>query len=203
MVKAENSGKRSIASRCPLCEEWCASLSTHLIQHHDEFLWNLMIKSGFEFDGLDKCPFCISWKISPKLVSATDEDIIKEKLKKHILSMHSNYLFEYFKEEYPGYITSQTSKPSSVYMSCDSEDNNELNMYDTVGRSGSRIEDLYSSGLTEIQEQIISKIFNERGKNLSVVYDSKLYNCKEEEFQLELDDLKQKLFLCGIDDERK
>lgn len=202
MVKAENSGKRSIASKCPLCDEWCASLSTHLIQQHDEFLWDLMIKSGFIFDDLDKCPFCQSWKISTKLASTIDKAAIKEKLKRHILSMHSNYLFEHFKEEYPGYITGQSSKPSSIYVSSGCEDDNELNMYDTIGRSGS-VEDLYNSGLTETQEQIVFKILNDRGRNLCVVYDPNLYNCKEEEFQLELDDLKQKLFLCGIDTERK
>jgi hypothetical protein len=302
MVKAENSGKRSISSRCPLCDQWCASLSTHLMQNHSDYLWNLMIESGFNFDDLDTCPFCQAWKISGKLISSTipirkrgrppkfnkfrqewielyasgetyfsiakkynvsyftvrnivvnkkipnkiqseiPEEIVNEwiklfennktykeiaeiynmkytivyyklknaikykqesrkivakKLKKHILSMHSNYLFEYFKEKFPGAITGQTAKPSSVYISADDSDS-DLNLYDTVGYSG-KIDDLYNSGLSETQHQIIDKIFNERGRNSLVTYDTKLYNCDSDTFQAELEDLKQKLFLCGIE----
>ena len=114
--------------------------------------------------------------------------------------MHSNYLFEYFKEEFPGYITGSNAKPLSVYISNGDEDS-ELNLYDTVG-ANSKMDDLYNLGLSGVQHQIIQKIFNDRKRNSGVYYDSKMYNCTQQEFEEELDDLKEKLFLCGINGER-
>jgi hypothetical protein len=197
MVKAGNSGKRSIASKCPLCEQWCASLSTHLIQHHVEFLWSLIVNAGFNFDQSLKCPFCQVWKLPRKFVALDDMQAVLERLKRHIVSKHSNYLFDYFREEFPGYIPNSASKPMSIYLS-DQDDEVESNLYEMTD-SNTKIEDLYNSGLTDIQQGIIYKIFNDRTRDLSVVYDAKLYNCTEEEFESELEDLKQKLFLCGID----
>ena len=37
------------------------------------------------------------------------------------------------------------------------------------------------------------------GKNKKIIYSSDLYNCSQEEFQGHMDDLKQKLLLCGLE----
>lgn len=196
MVKAENSGKRSISSKCPICDEWCSSLSTHLIQHHEDFLWTVVRRMGYDVEKLSKCPFCQSYKIKPKPVDDTTKQSMTNRLKRHILSMHTNYLFEEFKDQYPEY-NNLTSKPSSIYVNEENNSDGELSIYDIVEKN-TCVEDLFTLGLSKIQQIIVNKVFNENIKNLIISYDENLYNCKEEEFQKELEDLKNKLFLCGI-----
>ena len=45
---------------------------------------------------------------------------------------------------------------------------------------------------------MINKIFNGNAKTLSINYDFSLYKCTVEEFRKELDDLRDKLIICGI-----
>jgi hypothetical protein len=213
MVKAENSGKRSISSKCPVCDKWCSSLSMHLIQQHTDFMWSFMDELGYDINDIDTCPFCQNFRLPQKIANTNDREIITGKLKRHIMSNHSNYLFEEFKDKYPGYISS-SSKPSSIYLFGEGDDEQDLSMYDIMsnqsdsnidhgnGSGLSRIDNLYNSGLSSIQQQIVDKVFNDRNKCSVLSYDAKLYNCSEDDFKSELEDLKQKLFLCGIDDER-
>lgn len=203
MVKAENSGKRSISSKCPICEIWCTSLSTHLMQNHDDLLWDNIKRMGFNLSTMLRCPFCQNYKFSGKKLEQVDHAILTKRLKRHILSMHSNYLFEEFKNQYPN-CNNFSSKPTSVNVGNKDEDNNELSLYD-IAEKDSKIENLYASGLSYIQERIINSIFNGKNEEMAVSYDYKLYNCSIEEFNQELEDLKTKLFLCGIEnhDERE
>lgn len=196
MVKAENSGKRSISLKCPICNEWCTSLSTHLIQKHDDLLWDNIHSMGIDLYLLDKCPFCVSFKFSKRSLELLDRPALVKKLKRHILSMHSNFLFEQFKLEYPEY-SNLSSKPASIYVS-EEDGGDELSLYDIVQTKDDCLDHLYASGLSEIQEKIIHHIFSENIKNSAVNYDFNVYNCTNEEFETALEDLKVKLFLCGV-----
>ena len=56
---------------------------------------------------------------------------------------------------------------------------------------------LWSTNLSDIQKKILEMILV--GKNKKIIYSSDLYNCSQEEFQGHMDDLKQKLLLCGLE----
>jgi predicted transcriptional regulator len=197
MVKAENSGKRNLSLKCPVCDEWCNSLSTHIIKKHDDLLWDVIKKNGFTFNGGNKCPFCKTYKIIKRYQNVVDEEVLISRLKKHILSMHSKFLFEEFKEQYPEYIN-LSSKPISVYVSNEQNDDGEVSIYDLI-QQDSKIKDLYNSGLSGIQQTILNNVLNGNIKKVSISYDPKLYKCTLDDFQKELNNLKDKLFLCGIE----
>jgi REP element-mobilizing transposase RayT len=196
MVKAEASGKRNLSIRCPICENNCSTLSTHLMQNHTHLLWEHLEGLGINLQETDKCPFCTSYKISKRNKELLDVDGCANKLKKHILSMHSNYLFDEFKEKFPEYSTMST-KPVSVYSMNEHENDGEIDFYDKVAYSPG-VDELLATNLSDVQKTIINKIFNGNIKTLSVNYDRYLYNCNEQQFESELEDLKDKLMICGI-----
>jgi len=202
MVKADASGKRNLSSKCPICEAWCNPLSTHLLTNHSDLLWEQMSKFGYDLETLTQCPFCISYK-TPKsfhcdhnLDNSCDEckqNTITNNLKKHLLSKHSTYLFDRFQEMYPNYVT-LSSRPLSVY-SQDSDDE-ETNLYDNTSEETS-VDKLLAHDLTDIQRLIIERILN--GTSSNCIYDSNLYNCTQEEFERELERLKDTMYLCGLE----
>ena len=110
--------------------------------------------------------------------------------------MHSPLLFERFREIYPSHNT-MSSKPSSVYFGDDSGEKDEVNLYDITPDTG-RIDALFASSLSPIQKKIIEKILIQRARE--VHYDSDVYNCSLEEFDSELEDLRTKMLLCGLEE---
>ena len=190
MVKSEASGKRNISTRCPICEEWCMTLSTHIINNHTELLWEYLENAGYKVDKLTNCPFCQSYKPLRKL---KENDTQTERLKRHIVSMHSNYLFEEFKDKYPEYSTT-SSKAASINVV---NEQDETDMYEKTASVPS-IDDLLACGLSDIQKKMISKVFNGSVKSLFIKYDRQLYNCTQEEFNYELQDLQDKMIISGL-----
>lgn len=188
MVKAEASGKRNITTKCPICEDWCASLSTHLIRLHADILWDSLESLGYDIKTLTHCPFCQSFK-NYKIETGSG------KLARHILSMHSSYLFDAFKEIYPEYSTI-SSKPISVSI-YQEEKGESIEIYDKFIQSPN-LDDLLAMNLSDTQKIIINKIFNGTAKKSGVNYNPLLYNCNVSEFKRELDDLKNKIYICGI-----
>ena len=151
MVKAEASGKRNIAVRCPICEKKSVALSTHLLQDHTHLLWDHLERLDIKLEEIDKCPFCASYKLSKRSKELLDSDALVNKLKKHILSMHSNYLFDEFKEKYNDYSTI-SSRPVSVYFTNDQENDEVTDFYDKMAATPS-INELYATNLSLVQKQ--------------------------------------------------
>lgn len=205
MVKRQAAGRRNIASRCPICDIWCQAISTHLLKKHTELLWEQMEIIGMPIKGMTACPFCKSHKI-PKSAPCEHQKgttcasclqaAAEASLQKHLLSMHSPLLFERFREIYPSHNT-MSSKPSSVYFGDDSGEKDEVNLYDITPDTG-RIDALFASSLSPIQKKIIEKILIQRARE--VHYDSDVYNCSLEEFDSELEDLRTKMLLCGLEE---
>lgn len=200
-IKAAATCKMNVAKQCPLCLDWHSPLSTHLIKQHADILWDHLRESGLILNQLKTCPYCSTIKITklaackhqtPGCESCNHNHKI-ELIKKHLLSHHSNYLFERFHALYPEVVT-LSSKPISVNLQ---EDEDSDSLYDIVP-STPLVSDLMEQGLTAIQQVIIVRILD-HGLT-EVKYDTKLYKCSESEFENELEDLKTKLVVCGLTD---
>jgi hypothetical protein len=200
MVKSMSSNKRNVATRCPICEQWCNTLSTHLREHHADLLWQYLDSCGKNVNDLTTCPFCKTYKSVKNVECEHGDNTCKicfkkanlENIKKHLMSKHSNYLFEKFHDLFPDYPT-LSSKPASVYFH--DEDNEESSIYDIL-ESNDNFNSLMSLNLSNIQRKIVFKILN--GAN-SVKYDSSLYKCTQQEFQKEFEELKSAMILCGFE----
>lgn len=201
-VKAEATCKMNTAKQCPLCCDWYSPLSTHLIKNHPELLWDHIAESGLNINTLKSCPYCSTFKVNKlsscehsapgcKECNTKNHNLL---LRKHLLSNHSNLLFERFHALYPETIT-LSSKPVSVNIY--DEDEGDSTIYDFMP-SHDTISSLIDNGVTGTQMSIISRIIDHGVIELR--YDPKLYNCSESEFQAELEDLRTKLVVCGIMD---
>lgn len=200
MVKSMSSNKRNVAMRCPICEQWCNTLSTHLREHHADLLWQYLESCGKNVEELISCPFCKTYK-PLKTVECPHSTIAcencsksanTENIKKHLMSKHSNYLFEKFHDIFPNHQTI-SSKPMSIHFHDD--DNEESSIYDVV-ESDDGFDSLLSLSLSEIQKKMISKVLNGAS---SVKYDASLYKCTQQEFQKEFEELKTVMILCGLE----
>ncbi len=200
IVKSLSSNKRNVATRCPLCEQWCNTLSTHLREHHAHLLWDHLEDCGRRVEDMITCPFCKSYK-APRNIECVHSEIPCEdcvhkahvaNMKKHLMSKHSNYLFEKFHDMHPQYST-LSSKPMSIHFN-DSE-NEDSSLYDVI-ESNDSFDNLMSSNLSEIQQKMIVKVLN--GAH-SLKYDSSLYKCTQQEFQKEFEDLKTVMILNGLE----
>lgn len=200
IVKSLSSNKRNVASRCPICEQWCNTLSTHVREHHAHLLWEHLESCGRSIEDMIICPFCKSYK-SPKQIECEHSDSAcgdcfdkanTEHLKKHIISKHSSYLFERFHDLYPNSMTI-SSKPISVHFADDA--NEDASLYDVV-ESGNNLNNLLALDLSDIQQKMIDRVLN--GAN-SVKYDASLYKCSQQQFQKEFEELKNAMILCGLE----
>jgi hypothetical protein len=192
-VKSEAAAKRNLQQQCPICGDWCNPLSTHLLNHHIDLLWNRLIEMGYVITELTNCPFCRSFKL-PKQQSMSDEeykDKITTALRKHMVSMHSSVLFETFHEKYPDHVT-VSAKSVSVYIH-DSNNEEEANAYDSF-ESKAGIDSLMSLNLTPLQIVIIGKILNDGMLNIN----HSQCDCTEDEFQEALSGLQDALVISGI-----
>lgn len=200
IVKFQAAGIRNIAVVCPICNKHTQTLSTHLLNHHGHLLWEQLALMGHDIDKLKDCPMCKSHK-TPQTVNekfADDPNGLfltqNEALKKHLLSKHSPLLFEKFNDLFPEHDTMNV-KPSSNYISDDSGES-EINVYDTVVHDDP-ISRLWSTNLSDVQRQILEMILISKSKK--IIYQPEVYNCSVEEFEDNVDDLKHKLVICGIE----
>lgn len=194
-VKAEAAAKRNLQQQCPLCEDWCNPLSTHLLNNHIDLLWTRLSDMGYTLTELTGCPFCRSFKL-PKQHNLTEQEYrekITAGLQKHMVSMHSSVLFETFHDKYPNHLTVST-KAISVHV-YDPSGDEEVNAYDSF-ESRAGVDNLMSLNLSPLQLTIIERILNDG--LLHLTYDCN-YDCTEEEFQDAWRGLQDALVLAGID----
>jgi hypothetical protein len=155
---------------------------------------------GHNVDELTRCPLCRSHKIpqtvAPDFVEKENGLFLTQNfaVKKHMLSKHSPLLFEKFNDLYPEHDTLNV-KPVSNYMMDDSGEN-EINVYETV-TGDDKISSLWATNLSDIQRQILELIIVQKSKK--IIYLPDVYNCSNEEFNVQLDDLRSKLVICGIE----
>lgn len=204
LVKADNAGKRNPSQKCPICEKWVNPLSTHILNHHAHIMWDHLKATKIDVDEIDHCPFCKSHKM-PRTFECLETcenkedggcenckiEIRKKAIKKHFLSKHSTILFQKFNELYPNY---QTISPRamSVYMS--EEDDDENCYYDQV-EDTNRLDVLLKYSMNDIESKIINSALS---GTKDIKYDSKTYDCSLDEFQEALENIKNKMALCGL-----
>lgn len=206
LVKADNAGKRNPAQKCPICEKWVNPLSTHILHHHQNLLWDYMNEQGYNLSLLERCTFCKSHKMPRTFVCNENclnprengcDDCIKAKkleaIKKHLLSKHSSLLFQRFNDLYPNY---QTVSPRalSVYMS--EENDVEENCYYDQLQDDNKIDNFMKLNMSDLETMIINNALN---GSSSIKFDAKLYNCSVDEFNLALDSIKSKMSLVGLE----
>ena len=199
IVKSEASCKRNVTKQCPICEKWCSPLSTHLIAHHPDLLWEHLIECGVEVEILKTCPYCKAYK-RPRVVKCEHKeegaDCLRaeeqRRIRKHLLSAHSNMLFERFHMLYPDSIT-LSSKPVSVNFTDDTEE--EASLYDVLP-ANNLVDNLISQSVSSVQKTLLTRVLN---GSMDISYDSNLYKCSQEDFERELDDLRSKMTLCGFE----
>ena len=206
LVKADNAGKRNPSQKCPICEKWVNPLSTHILNCHQDIMWNWMKEQKYDFTKLDRCPLCKTHKM-PRTYNCSDEcenqveggclDCIQNKkieiIKKHLISKHSTILFQRFNELYPNH---QTVSPRalSVYMSEDN-DSEENCYYDQI-KDDNLIEKFMMLEMSDLESKIINNALN--GPS-SIKFDSKLYNCSMDEFNCAVESIKNKMVLVGLE----
>lgn len=206
LVKADNAGKRNPSQKCPICEKWVNPLSTHILNCHQDIMWNWMKEQKYDFTQLDRCPLCKTHKM-PRTYNCSDEcenqveggclDCIQNKkieiIKKHLISKHSTILFQRFNELYPNH---QTVSPRalSVYMSEDN-DSEENCYYDQI-KDDNLIEKFMMLEMSDLESKIINNALN--GPS-SIKFDSKLYNCSMDEFNCAVESIKNKMVLVGLE----
>lgn len=206
LVKADNAGKRNPSQKCPICEKWVNPLSTHILNCHQDIMWNWMKEQKYDFTLLDRCPLCKTHKM-PRTYNCYEDcenqidggcyNCIQNKkieiIKKHLISKHSTILFQRFNELYPNH---QTVSPRalSVYMSEDN-DSEENCYYDQI-KDDNLIEKFMMLEMSDLESKIINNALN--GPS-SIKFDSKLYNCSMDEFNCAVESIKNKMVLVGLE----
>jgi len=186
LIKAKTAGKRNIASKCPICDIWVQTLSTHIIKAHEYLLWEQVKLYVSSLDNMTKCPLCDSLKIPTKSKSPEEINLI---IKKHIRSEHIYLIFERFHDLYPD---ANTINDNVIVDSCTEQ------RVDDTGDCDIRytpLDILLSCNLSDIQKKIIYNILN---YDTDIFYDEILYNCSKEEFDQELENLQQTMIICGF-----
>jgi hypothetical protein len=206
LVKADNAGKRNPTQKCPVCEKWVNPLSTHILHCHASILWTHLKNTGYVLEEIERCPFCKSHKMprsyecDENCPDKTEDGCQKcmiqkrtEVIKKHILSKHSSLLFQKFNELYPDY---QTVSPRalSVYLS-EEDDGEDVCYYDSL-KDDNKIQDFLKLEMSDIESKIIKNILN---GNLKVKYDPRLYHCSISEFNIAVENIKNKMSMAGIE----
>lgn len=190
IIKSKHSGKRNIKSRCPICEIWVQSLSLHLIETHKDLLWKY-ISNITSIDSIkNKCPFCPKMRIPKAAVND-----IQNFIRNHICKNHISFLFEQFNEEYPGYLDNQKNISLNALAEYKGHDE-EFDITDLMKNSKQDpVQTLMDCELTEIQKKII---FNALSNKRKILYNKKIYTCTKDKFDIEFNDLKTKMMICGF-----
>ena len=209
LVKADNAGKRNPSCRCPICDKWVNPLSTHLRTHHINLLWEQLLINSIDIEKIKNCPYCKSHKLPRKydcvsvegeICDGTNEGCencretaINKAIKKHMLSKHSSLLFQRFNDLHPNYQT-VSPRAMSVYTTEDSE-GDESCYYDKI-QDGNDMNKLMSLDLNEIENKIVMSVLN---GSANIKFDSALYNCSVDEFNIAMDGLRDKMTFIGMD----
>ena len=166
-------------------------------------MWEQLEIHGIEVDKLDNCPFCKSHR-TPRKMSCEHQDenacepcaksICNQALRNHLLNKHSTLLFERFRALYPSH-TTLPSKPVSVHSEGRGDEEEDVNLYDTMPDTPG-VESLLACDLSPVQRLIIERVLNGA---TNVRYDASLYKCSQDEFEREMDSLKSKMALCGLE----
>jgi hypothetical protein len=206
LVKADNAGKRNPTQKCPVCEKWVNPLSTHILHHHADILWKHLLSTGIKLEELERCGFCKSHKMprsyecledcNDKEETACEKCLVSQRtavIKKHILSKHSSLLFQKFNELYPDH---QTVSPRalSVYLS-DEDDGEGVCYYDSL-KDDNKVGNFLKLEMNDVESKIIKNILN---GNLKIKYDPKLYQCSISEFNIAVENIKNKMSIAGIE----
>ena len=206
LVKADNAGKRNPSQKCPICDKWVNPLSTHILNHHKDLLWDHLQNSNIDLTTLKCCPFCKSHKMprtfeceescENKVEGACDScKMYKriEALKKHFLSKHSSMLFQKFNELYPNY---QTVSPRALSIYITEDNDGEENCYYDHVEDQNKIDHFMKFSMSELENMIINNALNGAS---SVKFDAKIYNCSLDEFNNALENIKNKMALVGLE----
>ena len=206
LVKADNAGKRNPSQKCPICEKWVNPLSTHVLHHHTNLLWEYLKLQGYLLEVLEKCPFCKSHKMprtftcdekcENQVENGCEKCIIEKRtlaIKKHLLSKHSSMLFQRFNELYPNH---QTVSPRALSVYLAEEDDSDENCYYDQIKDESKINSFLEVEMSDLETRIIQNALN---GSSSVKFDAKLYNCSMEEFNGALESIKNKMSLFGLE----
>lgn len=187
MVKSEQAAKRNITKQCPMCLDWVNPLSTHIITHHSNLLWQYLEELDIDLESLTTCPICTNFK-QPKAKISKEERI--KLLKAHFISKHTPLLFFKFNELYPDVSTiSPKNSSTSVY-----EQDDELDLYEVIEGQESLIDKLSLLDLTELQKMFIDQILN---GETNLVYKPDKYKCTKEEWELEMEALRETMSIYG------
>lgn len=188
MVKADQAAKRNTTNLCPICNQWVSPLSTHILNDHSDLMWVYLEEMEIDIESLTGCPFCANFKI-PKNIQSRME--MTEYIKQHIKSKHTSVLFHRFNDLYPN---SPTISPKITSTNIE-ENNDELDVYDIVEEENGLLNKLYSLNLSPIQQDIITRILN--GEN-NLNYKSSQLECTKEEWDTELEKLRETMSLYGL-----
>jgi len=206
LVKSDNAGKRNPSQKCPICEKWVNPLSTHILNHHQNILWEHLESINVDLSVITHCPFCKSHKM-PKTFECLETCLDKEPggckvcanyyrltaIKKHFLSKHSSLLFQKFNILYPNY---QTVSPRalSVYMAED-EDGEQNCYYDHI-KDENKVSNLLQIGMSDLEGKILRQALSSHSQ---VKFDENVYNCSLDEFNIALNNIKDKMSLMGLE----
>lgn len=186
LIKADQAAKRNLTKQCPICDEWVNPISTHLINNHQELLWDYIENMQIDIDSLVSCPFCSNFKITK---NNTDKPKVTELIKKHFLSKHSSLLFNRFSELYPGV---QTISPKSISVHIETG-MDEVDAYEITRNNESMISRLYLMDLSETQKNIVEQIMN---GDIDLVYKPEKYKCTKDEWEKEIEGLREVISIC-------
>ena len=199
-LKANMAAKRNHSQKCPICDTWCNTLSTHLIESHSFILFDWLASTGYDIDNMSSCPFCKSFRtpVKARIETLSAEDkfkIINANLRKHLLNMHSHLLFDRFHELHPSSPTISNNKTASIYQNKPGEEEDEINLYDSVPSLGGELEALITQDLSPIQKKIIDNILN--GKH-NPKFSAKKFNCTQEEYDDAMQGLQNAMTIAGF-----
>jgi hypothetical protein len=206
LVKSDNAGKRNPSQKCPICDKWVNPLSTHILNHHQNILWEHLDSINVDLSVITHCPFCKSHKM-PKTFECLESCENKEPggcktcadhyrlsaIKKHFLSKHSSLLFQKFNILYPNY---QTVSPRalSVYMAEDEE--GEQNCYYDHIQDENKVSNLLQIEMSDLENKILKQALSSHSL---VKFDESIYNCSLDEFNIALNSIKDKMSLMGLE----
>jgi hypothetical protein len=108
-------------------------------------------------------------------------------------TVNSSLLFQRFNDLYPNYQT-VSPRAMSVYTTEDAE-GDESCYYDKI-QDGNDMNKLMSLDLNEIENKIVMSVLN---GSANIKFDSALYNCSIDEFNIAMDGLRDKMTFIGMD----
>lgn len=186
MIKSDQAAKRNVTQQCPICNDWVNPMSTHIITDHSNLLWEYLEELNINIENAIHCPCCDSFKISKQNMSRS-----RELMKAHFISKHTKLLFAKFNEMFP-HISTVSPKITSNQIV---DENDELDIYEVTEAKSNLFDKLLYLGLTQNQKIMIEGVLN---GETNIVYKSDRYDCSKEQWEKELESLKEVVSIHGI-----